>query len=304
MKAIVIGNATVDETYAVARAPRTGESLIGEFRLRDVGGKGANVAAIMARCGLMVQLVAAIGDDERAHFLRKRLAAEPLVPNLLTLPLSATDLSLIFSTDTGDNAIVTTVATTQAMPAAHALDSLSDAAPGDLVVLQGNLPAATSLAIIHAARERELVVALNPSPLVAWLQEAIPLVDSIFLNDIEAEALVGERAEQAVDSLLRRGVREVVLTRGAAGALFGAADGNGVFSLISVSAEKARVVDTTGAGDTFMAVALASAALRDGELDARALHHAARAAAVTIGRVGTLSAFPDAVTLATLLAGE
>ena len=53
-----------------------------------------------------------------------------------------------------------------------------------------------------------------------------------------------------------------------------------------------------------MAVALASAALRGARLDARALHHAAIAAAWTVGRAGTVSAFPDTGAMRAILAGD
>lgn len=46
---------------------------------------------------------------------------------------------------------------------------------------------------------------------------------------------------------------------------------------------------------------LASALLRDVEPDDLALAHASRAAAITVSRRGTLSAFPDARQLAALL---
>jgi ribokinase len=59
-------------------------------------------------------------------------------------------------------------------------------------------------------------------------------------------------------------------------------------------------VDTTGAGDCFMATALASAALRAARLDPRALLHAA-AAAITVSRPGTGAAFPTRAELADIL---
>jgi ribokinase len=53
-----------------------------------------------------------------------------------------------------------------------------------------------------------------------------------------------------------------------------------------------------------MAVALASAALRSTTLDTKAIHHATAAAAITVSRRGTRSAFPSRTELAGILAGE
>lgn len=57
----------------------------------------------------------------------------------------------------------------------------------------------------------------------------------------------------------------------------------------------AEALDTTGAGDTFLAVMLASALLRGVAPDALALAHASRAAAITVSRRGRSARFPAAV---------
>lgn len=66
------------------------------------------------------------------------------------------------------------------------------------------------------------------------------------------------------------------------------------------AAVSAEVRDTTGAGDTFTAV-LAAALVARRLPEPAALHTAMRAAAITISRPGTLSAFPSAAELATIL---
>ena len=60
-------------------------------------------------------------------------------------------------------------------------------------------------------------------------------------------------------------------------------------------------LDTTGAGDTFLAVMLASSLLRQSSLAAIDLQRAALASSITIGRTGTLSAFPKQFELAQML---
>ncbi len=105
------------------------------------------------------------------------------------------------------------------------------------------------------------------------------------------------RALGGASVLLASGVGQVVLTLGAAGAQL-----LSVGHSETVPAQACRVVDTTGAGDCFMATALASAALRAAPLDARGLRHAAAAAAVTVSRLGTVTAFPTPAELAGILA--
>jgi hypothetical protein len=61
MDAYVIGNVAIDETLAVSAMPKPGASILGTEQSRDLGGKGANQAVVMARCGLRTHLVAGVG---------------------------------------------------------------------------------------------------------------------------------------------------------------------------------------------------------------------------------------------------
>ena len=293
----MIANAAVDETYAVGSMPRVGESLVGELRSRDLGGKGANVATVLGRCGVPTALVATIGDDERGAFVRERLGREPVELALQVRPDLPTDLSIVYRTPDGDNAIVTTVATTRSLDVARALDAMDRLAPGGTLVLQGNLERRTSVELVEAARARSARIAFNPSPWMPWASDLLARVHAVFVNEGEALAATGAEGERAVATLLEAGPEAAVLTRGARGALLGARGRPAV----EVAAVPTSILDTTGAGDTYLAVALASAARRGTGLDAAALEHAARASAITVSRPGTLSAFPSAAELAAIL---
>lgn len=293
MKAFVIGNAALDETVSVEDFPRPGASIFGRALSQDLGGKGVNQAVAIARTGLACHLVAAVGQDPRGREIAARLAAEPVMAQLIALPGVATDNSIILMAGHGENAVITTRAAAGAMTPDHATAALARAVPGDLLVLQGNLGAETTGAALREARARGMQTALNPSPLQDYVADLWPLVDCAFVNEDEAAALGGDAR------LLAQGVAEVVLTLGARGATLVRTGAR-----IDVPATPCTVVDTTGAGDCFMAVALASAALRGVALDARALRHAARAAAWTVGRAGTVSAFPDTAAMGAILAGD
>lgn len=300
MRAYVIGNVAIDETISVLSMPEAGASILGREETRDLGGKGANQAVVMGRTGLSTTLVAAVGKDFRAQTIRDQLAGEVVDAHLVGHPDRSSDFSIIFTTPDGENAIVTTTASAEALTLAEALAPLADATAGDLVVLQGNLSESVTRGILADARHRGLTTAFNPSPLRPYFAELWPLIDVAFLNKGEAESLTGSSGESAIQRLAEAGVAQTVLTLGGAGAIL--ASGSQVIA--TVPALATEVVDTTGAGDTFMAVALASAALRRTRLDAPAIHHATAAAAITVSRRGTRAAFPSKADLAGILAGE
>jgi ribokinase len=290
MRAFVIGNVALDEAVTVAEPPAFGASIHAEAGAIDLGGKGANQAIVLGRAGLSCRFCAAVGDDIRADDIRVRLADEPIETELVRVAGVASDFSIILRTQAGDNAVITTNAAASGMTGEAACAALDGAVAGDLLVLQGNLSAATTAAALRRAREMGMQTALNPSPLRPFFDDLWPLVDIAFVNESEAEALGGTEA------LMAAGVRQVVLTLGPNGARLVTAMAD-----VHVPAQPCAVVDTTGAGDCFMATALASAALRGVALDPRALRHAAAAAAITVSRPGTGAAFPTKAELADIL---
>ena len=290
MRAFVIGNVALDETVTVADLPAPGASIHGLAGPRGLGGKGANQAIVLGRAGLGCRLGAAVGDDMRADEIRIRLAVEPIEVRLESVPGVGSDFSIILRTGSGENANITTNAAALRLTPRAACAVLTGAQPGDLLVMQGNLSEETTIAVLRQGRAMGLLTALNPSPLRLFFGALWPLVDIAFVNEGEATDLGGTTA------LLASGIRQIVLTLGPAGAKLLSAGQE-----ITVPAQPCVVVDTTGAGDCFMATALASAALRGVMLDARALHDAAAAAAITVSRPGTVAAFPTQAELARIL---
>ncbi|MCD2180443.1 ribokinase [Rhizobium sp. GN54] len=299
VRAYVIGNVCVDETISVSTMPEAGASILGREETRDLGGKGANQAVVMARTGLSTALVAAVGEDFRAQTIHDQLVPEPVDAKLIALAGHSSDFSIIFTTPDGENAVITTTDSAGSLSPDEAIAALDTATAGDLMVLQGNLSEATTFALLEEARRRGLVTAFNPSPLRPYFARFWPLIDIVFLNRGEAERLTGSSDIAATEKLLQSGVRHVVLTLGGDGALLASRGAE----IASIPAVATTAIDTTGAGDTFMAVALASAALRGVELDTRAIGHAAAASALTVSRRGTRSAFPTGAELGKILAG-
>ena len=216
MRAIVIGNVAVDETINVDALPAEGASILGHGRRAELGGKGANQAVILARAGVEVTFVAAIGDDERGALVRRSLAAEPLEARLLTVPYP-TDASIILRDREGANAIVTTVDCAGALDVEAAVGSLDGSGQGSLVVLQGNLDERTTRALFDAAAARSLPIVFNPSPVAAWQAALLGRCAAVFANEHEAAILTGMEPRNAAVEIVRRGANRAVVTMGAAG---------------------------------------------------------------------------------------
>ena len=200
---------------------------------------------------------------------------------------------------------MTTVATTRSLDVALALDAMDRLAPRATLVLQGNLERATTFALAEAARFRALRVAFNPSPWMAWSAELVAHAHAVFVNEGEAHAATGAADGAAVARLLRMGPEAVVLTRGACGALLGTRDGAGEEATARGGGPRPPTSSTPpGRGTPTSPSRSPRRRPAASGSTGRALEHAARAAAITVSRHGTVAAFPTVAELAAVLGRE
>ena len=169
---------------------------------------------------------------------------------------------------------------------------LSFAHPGDLFLTQ-NETACTEEAI-RLAKEKKMVVALNPSPFdERILALPLDLVDIFLVNEGEAAALAGMRpgAEPGAALVaLRIKYRHAkfVLTLGDKGVISSSPESP---APVTLPARKVEAVDTTAAGDTFTGYYLA--ALSRGLPEREALERATAAAAISVTRRGAAPSVSD-----------
>lgn len=285
---LVLGNAVIDEAMTVDLWPAPGQTVIVGAPRRDLGGKGANQALMLARAGAPVRFVAPVGRDAEGDWIADTLRRAGLPQAELWRTGGTTDRSLIFVSREGENAIASTTEAARSIDAAAARDVVRGLAPGDVLVLQGNLTLSATRAALEAARSRGVRTVFNPSPIQAGFGDLLGLVDLLVLNESEAAALSGGAATADAAAALRDvGAGAVVLTLGARGAIFTSEAGHGHLPALAV-----EVVDTTGAGDAFAGVLVAGVYQRGLGLEA-AIRAATAAAALTVQRQGTLAAFPS-----------
>ncbi len=288
MTFIVLGNITVDEAMAAPVWPAPGQTIVVGAPTRDLGGKGLNQAMVLKRAGADVRLVAAIGQDDLASWILDGIAEEGFAPeDLIRLPLPS-DRSLIFVGPGGENAIASIIECSAALTEDQATAAITQAGAGDILVLQGNLSLATTRAACLAARRIGLRTLFNPSPMQAGFDALLPLIDLLVVNESEAMQLgEGAAPETLLRNLHEAGAADVVMTLGGRGSrAFGSR------GAASAPAMPAVVADTTGAGDTYMGL-LAAALFEHGLPIERAMRVASAAAAITVTRHGTRSAFPS-----------
>jgi ribokinase len=295
MTVYVIGNVTEDLVFRLPRLPREGETLLADHRVADIGGKGLNQALLLTRAGCPARLVAPIGRDDAGR-RAEALAAEELAGAQLIKVDAPSDQSILYVAATGENTIVSSAQAARSLSPAQVQAALREVEPGDTLLVQGNLSAQTTAAALRRARDAGAFCVANPSPIQWAWTDLWGLLDLVVVNRLELSELAQPMgSDGAAATLLAAGVGQVLVTLGAEGAEFWAED-----QRVYTPAAPVDVVDTAGAGDTFCSVFLA-ARLRGCPIEV-SMRAASQAAARTIARAGTLSAFPDSQEIAACLA--
>jgi ribokinase len=141
------------------------------------------------------------------------------------------------------------------------------------------------------ANKKGIKVILNPAPARALSNNLLKNVYIIIPNKNEAEILSGikvsdiESAKQAADIISAKGVDIVVITLGSQGALI-----KEYAEYHFVEAYKVDALDTTAAGDTFCGSVCVG--LSEGRSILDSVKFAARAAAITVTRMGAQASIP------------
>jgi fructokinase len=298
---VVCGEALVDLVPTDnAVVPQAGGSAL----IPQPGGSAANVAVALGRLGVDVSLLTRLSEDRFGRLLRAHLAESRVDLSAAVSAKEHTTLAVVDLDDHGD-AVYTFYVDGAGWSASEFPSAL---APGAALHVSGSLaialPAMGDAIEALLRRERgQRVISFDPNPrptLTADIPAARARLDAwLGLADIvkvSAEDLAwaapGESVEEVARHWRERGAALVVITRG----------GDGVYALgpsgpCALPANPVVLVDTVGAGDSFMA-GLVAALERSGNLTpaglaglgrtelADSLRYAQRVAAITCARPG------------------
>ena len=283
------------------------------------GGAPANVAVAAARLGSEAAFVGSVGKDLFGDFVLRALDAEGVDTSGVGRcePPTRTSLAFVEISDSGDREFTFY----RSDPAADELLSSEDISRGLIsgasFVNFGSIPLIKDpvrSAIQHAAelaRESNVPVAFDVNfreHLWESLEVARETVDPLLnLSDIvklgheELGPLLGtEDNEEAAELLLKRGVKLVLISLGESGAFYATRDFQG-----SVPSFEIEVVDTTGAGDAFLAAALVHLSGMDWteERVEEAARRGTAAGTLACTGYGAMSALPTKADLESYMSG-
>lgn len=275
-KFTVVGSLNYDLVSYAERVPHAGETFQGEAFETHIGGKGLNQTislARMAQAGDTVRMVGKVGDDAFGKELVDALVKNGVdVSSVVVLKgVSSGVAVIIVERSTGENRIlITPGANGHADYSDDEMDSLFT--ENEVVVFQNEIPGTRHIIEwLHEHRPSTSIV-YNPSPYYSFSAQLIALVDILIVNEGESMAIAKDiltqdeysEFELLIANNFVNGYKElaktlqlnlniankqcVVITLGEFGSVYHCNESHGYVESTKVE----KVVDTTGAGDTFL----------------------------------------------------
>ena len=300
--------------------PSTTGLPLGEVEVfhRHLGGAPCNVAVGLGRLGARAGLMTLVGSDEFGRFVRRRLIEEGVDASTVGTHASArTGVTFVAVATDGQRSFLSY----RGGAGQHAADQLiaeADIDPAAIARARVFHFGSSTLARdpARSATRKALAAALSAGSIVsidpnwrphlwddpaaapALLREALAHADIVKISDDELAPIVATTDPASGARALRGlGAKLVVVTRGALGCYFDGPSGSGF-----LDGESVPIVDTTGAGDGFVAGLLAalSPAFNSGasvdDLNLESLRSACalgnRIGAQTVTRLGATAGIP------------
>jgi len=284
VKIAVVGSINMDMTVKTERIPLAGETVKGEDLCYIPGGKGANQAAAMAKLGADVEMFGCVGEDEAGAKLLKDLEESGVGTKWIRKSRGVpTGLAMITAGE-GDNTIVVVAGANDSVTPEYIDSVRENLLEADIVILQHEIPAETNKYVIRLFYENHKKIVLNPGPARPVSQEIIDKITYLTPNEHEAAIIFG--TELSTEELLRKYPEKLLITMGSKGVAIRLLSGG----TLLVPARPAKVVDTTGAGDTLNGAFTVQIA--EGRSVEEALTFANVAASLSTEKFGTRAGMP------------
>lgn len=291
-KIVVIGSCNTDMVIKSERIPAPGETIIGGVFMMTPGGKGANQAVAAARLGGDVTFICKTGNDLFGKESVELYKTEKINTDwICSDPLLPSGVALITVDSNGENCIVVASGANGALSREDLTKAKEEITRAGFLLMQLEIPMEAVEYAAEIARQKGVMVILNPAPALPLSDHLLKLLDVIVPNKTEAEMLSGvkvtdwDSAKSAADLISQKGVKVVLITLGSLGALLKEGD-----SYHKVEAVPVKAVDTTAAGDTFCGAFCVG--LSEGLSLVDAVRFACRASAISVTKMGAQASAP------------
>ena len=248
---VVLGSLNMDLVTTVDRLPQIGETIFAKRLDYFIGGKGANQAVAASRVGGNVTMLGKVGKDTFGERIIHHLQQEILeVAAIVTEDQQSTGIANVFKLPK-DNCIMVVSGANACVDEAYVKQNAATIETATVLLMQLETPIEAVRKAVSIAKAAGVTTILNPPPFSEEVKELLTEVEYITPNELEFQGLIPNDLktlsfEAAMLEFSTRFQTRLIVTRGSKGVSFVE---NG--KVVTIPARKAKVVDTTSAGDTF-----------------------------------------------------
>ena len=292
-KIVVVGSINMDSVISVRDFPEAGQTCIAQKLHSYAGGKGFNQAVGAAKLGADVVLVGKIGQDYEAKVLRDTMAGYGLCTDgIFESPAGGTGKAYITVAKNGESNIIVYAGANRLLTEDDLYSHKQLFRGAQYCLLQLETPAEIVDCAAGLAKEQGIKTILKPAAVDEISDSLLGKIDIFVPNRKELFHLCpeGDGIEEKAESILKRGVKEVIVTLDEHGCMWK----NHELTMYFQAAEF-EAVDTTGAADAF--IAALAVYLSEGFSMKLAIQYATYAAGFSITRDGVQSAMADRLTM-------
>lgn len=281
---LVVGSLNMDYTIYVNEFPKEGETLFGNNRFIQPGGKGANQAVAIAKSNLVnTVMIGAIGNDKDGEEVKNIVSSFGVNVKLIKKDVETGNATIVVDKNSENKIIIIGGANTSL-----SIDDIdvSLIEKADYIVLQNEINQVVNDFVINKAYELNKIIIYNPAPYRNIDDDILKKITYFIPNEIELEKYSNmNNVDDGISYLLNKGIKNVLVTLGTKGSLL-----KNKNESIKVDAFKVDAIDTVAAGDTFVGYFVSALASGKGEKEAMLL--ASKASSITVSRKGSLVSIP------------
>ena len=302
-KILVVGSFVMDLIVSTEKFPNSGETVLGCGFQTAPGGKGANQAVQAARLGADVTMVGKVGMDsfgdeliascKEAGIHTEKILRHP------TLPSAVGNVMLeVTPGQKTKNRIIVVPGANMSITPEDVVFLKEDVSNYDMVILQLEIPMKINELVAQYAYDKNVPVMLNSAPSAPLSDSLLSHLTYISPNEHEAADMTGvairrkgknvdtEDVKKVASILQNKGVKNVIITLGNAGAVVANAEEYIYAPCIDV----VEVKDPTAAGDSFVGAFTTARCV--GMSNRQALDFANYTATLTVSRMGAQPSLP------------
>lgn len=291
---IVLNSHGVGQFCNIKRLPLLGETLRAwNWRVEEDGGKGTTVSVALGRLGVKTAYIGKVGKDPWGDLGFKWMGDAGVDTTFMyQTDEVATGTGLVMIDEEGRSTIVDGDSSLEKLTVEEITTALNAMKGARYFITGFGMPSRLSLAGAKIAHSMGMTTLCNASPLPDHPMGDLSYIDYLVINEAEGYVLSGVpeadmRNFHKIATIIKEELHcgAVVLTLGEDGSLI-YKDGK----FYETPSVKVKVVDTTGAGDSFLAAFTANLVWGKSLQDAAAW--ASKYAALKVTRAGTIPVFP------------